>query len=76
MAQLNRARGLAHGDEAALRAALEFFEGAGARPAAARIRVELGRLTGDAALVEAGMRGLLQIGDIEQHDRYSAARKS
>jgi hypothetical protein len=74
MAQLDRARGLAHRDEAALRAALELFEQAGARPAAARLRVELGRLIGDGALVEAGMRGLLEIGDIEQHDRYSAVR--
>jgi hypothetical protein len=76
MAQLDRARGLAHHDEAALRAALAVFEQAGARPATARVRVELGRLTGDRALVEVGMRGLLEIGDIEQHDRYSSVRKA
>jgi class 3 adenylate cyclase len=74
MAQLDRARGLAHHDEAALRAALAVFEAAGARPATARLRVELGRLTRDRALVDAGMLGLLEIGDIEQHDRYSSVR--
>jgi class 3 adenylate cyclase/tetratricopeptide (TPR) repeat protein len=73
-AQLDRARGLAQRDEAALRAVLAFFEGAGARPAMARVRVELGRLTGDTAMVDAGMRGLLEIADTEQHDRYSSAR--
>jgi hypothetical protein len=76
MAQLDRARGLAHRDEAAMRAALAVFEHAGARPAAARLRVELGRLTGDRALVDAGLLGLLEIGDIEQHDRYSSVRTS
>jgi hypothetical protein len=74
-AQLDRARGLAHSDEAPLRRALAFFEEAGARPAIARVRVELGRLVGDSTLVDAGMRGLLEIGDIDQHDRYSAAHK-
>jgi hypothetical protein len=73
-AQLDRARGLAHHDEAALRAALSVFEHAGARPATARVRVELGLLVGDAALVDAGLLGLLEIGDIEQHDRYSSVR--
>ncbi len=74
-AQLDRARAIAHRDEAAFRAALAFFEGAGARPAVARVQVELGRLVGDAALVDAGMRGLLEIGDIDQHDRYTAAAR-
>src|SRR5579862_7503275 len=74
-AQFDRARGLAHRDGDALRTALDFFEQAGARPAIARVRVELGRLVGEAALVEAGLSGLVEIGDIEQHDRYSAARK-
>ncbi len=73
-AQLDRARGLAHADAALLSNALDFFDRAGVRPAAARVRVELGRLTGDASLVEAGMRGLQEIGDIEQHDRYSSVR--
>jgi hypothetical protein len=74
-AQLDRARGVAQRDEAAFRAALAFFEQAGARPAIARVRIELGRLIGDASLVDAGMRALLEIGDIEQHDRYSTARQ-
>ena len=60
--------------KAALRAALSVFEHAGARPATARVRVELGLLVGDAALVDAGLLGLLEIGDIEQHDRYSSVR--
>ncbi len=74
LAQLDRALGLAHDDEPALRAALAFFERAGARPALARVQVELGRLTGNSALADAGLRGLLEVGDIEQHDRYSAIR--
>ena len=73
IAQLDRARGLAHGNEADLRAALAVFEQAGARPAIARLQVELGRLSADPELVEAGLRGLRKLGDLDQFDRYSAA---
>ena len=71
IAQLDRSRGLARRDELALRASLEAFERFGARPAIARVRVELGRLVGDSALVEAGLRGLRELGDVDQLDRYS-----
>ena len=69
-AQIDRARGLAMGDAALLRRALATFEMAGARPAEARVRCELGRLTGDAAMLEEGLRMLRQIGDLAQIDRY------
>ncbi|MFI5199778.1 MAG: hypothetical protein ACHQXL_05340, partial [Candidatus Limnocylindrales bacterium] len=75
IAQLNRALGVAHRDEGALRDSLALFEHAGARPAVARVQVELGRLIGDPALVDAGMGGLLEIGDVDQHDRYTAAAR-
>jgi len=73
LAQLDRARGLSHGDEAALRAALAVFEQAGARPTIARLHVELGRLSGDAELVETGLGALRKLGDLDQFDRYGRA---
>ena len=71
IAQINRAKGLAHRDAAPLRAALATFEQSGARPSAARVRCELGRLTDDGALVETGLRELREIGDLDQLDRYT-----
>jgi len=71
MAQLDRARGLAHHNEADLQAALEVSEQAGARPAVARLQVELGRLSSDPGLVETGLIGLRKLGDLDQLDRYS-----
>jgi hypothetical protein len=71
VAQIDRAKGLAHRDPAPLRAALATFEASGARPSAARVRCELGRLTGDQALLEAGLRYLREIGDVDQLDRYA-----
>jgi hypothetical protein len=68
-AQLHRARGLANRDAGALRRALSMLESAGARPGVARLQVELGRLTGDTALVEAGRQALVALGDVEQADR-------
>jgi hypothetical protein len=69
-AQLDRARGLARDDAGLLRAALATYETAGARPAEARVRCELGRLTGDPGLFEAGAQILRSIGDVDQLDRY------
>ncbi len=70
-AQIERARGLAHRQPLELAAALTILERAGARPGVARVQVELGRLTDDAALVAEGLRGLREIGDIDQLDRYA-----
>jgi hypothetical protein len=70
-AQIDRATGLAHADPAPLRRALETFEKAHARPAQARVRCEIGILTGDDDLIEAGRQELLAIGDVDQLDRYA-----
>jgi hypothetical protein len=72
-AQLHRARGIAHGDVAELRVALEMLTKAGARPGIARLQIELGRATGDEDLVATGRRTLEEIGDVEQLDRYRLA---
>ena len=71
VAEIDRAKGLAHRDPAPLRAALATFDTSGARPSAARVRCELGRLTGDGALLEAGLRVLRELGDVDQLDRYA-----
>jgi class 3 adenylate cyclase len=73
-AQLDRARGLAHADVGLLRTALATFDHAGARPAGARVRCELGLLTNDPELVDAGTKVLRQIGDVDQLDRYASLR--
>ncbi|MFI5261153.1 MAG: adenylate/guanylate cyclase domain-containing protein [Candidatus Limnocylindrales bacterium] len=70
LAQLDRARGLRGHDPAFFIAALLTLRAAGARPGIGRVEVELGRLTGDAALVASGARFLQQVGDVEQLDRY------
>ena len=70
-AQIDRARGLADGDPGPLRRALDTFAAAGARPDEARVRCELGRLTGDTAMREEGLRMLREIGDVTQLDRYA-----
>jgi hypothetical protein len=71
IAQVDRARGIAHGDAAAFARALGVFEESGARPAAARVRCELGRLSGDDAMFAEGMKTLRQIGDLDQIERYT-----
>jgi hypothetical protein len=69
-AQLARARGLGSGDAASFQAALATLRAARARPAVARVEIELGRLTGDADLVASGRRILEALGDVDQLDRY------
>ena len=63
-AQLARARGLRTGDRASLEAALATLRTAGARPAIGRVEIELGRLTGDDALVASGAKILAALGDV------------
>jgi hypothetical protein len=70
-AQIDRATGLAHADSGPLRKALATFAKAGARPAEARTSIELGALTEDRDLIEAGRKTLREIGDVDQADRYA-----
>ena len=69
-AQLDRLKSLRSGDPAALEAALLTWRAAGARPAIGRGEIELGRLTGDPALVASGTKILAALGDVDQLDRY------
>jgi hypothetical protein len=69
-AQLARARGLSAGDRSSFEAALVTLRAAGARPAIGRVEIELGRLTGDDALVASGAKILSALGDADQLDRY------
>jgi len=74
-AAARRLRGGLRGDRDDLALALSEFEEIGARPLAARVRTELGMLTGDAALIDRGMDELEAVGDIEQSARVAAERK-
>jgi class 3 adenylate cyclase/tetratricopeptide (TPR) repeat protein len=62
-AQARRVKGIVTDDAEELSAALGAFEGMGARRYAARIRVELGSLTGDAELLKAGREQLDVLGE-------------
>jgi class 3 adenylate cyclase len=64
-AQGLRARGLAHSDPASLLEAETLYASLGAVPGVARVRIELGRLTGDQARVDAGTRALEELGDVD-----------
>ena len=64
-AQGLRARGLAHSDPASLLEAEALYASLGAVPGAARLRIELGRLTGDQARVDAGTSALEELGDVD-----------
>ncbi len=73
--QARRLRGVVAHDAADLTAALGEFETMGARPSAARVRTELGLLTGDAALVERGIDELEALGDVDQMARVAAEQR-
>jgi class 3 adenylate cyclase len=75
-AQAHRARGIERQDRADLQAALADFEGMGATPYAARVRTELGLVTGDPALMDRGMDELEALGDVEQATRVAAERRA
>jgi hypothetical protein len=68
-AGVDRLTGLAEQDEEALVRALTAFEHAGTRPAAARVRAELGTLRGDRGLVDDALRVLEGIGDVRHLER-------
>ena len=73
-AQARRALGIAVRDPAELARALEIFEKAGAVPYAARVRCERAHLTSDRSELEAGMRVLESLGDLDQLARVARAR--
>jgi hypothetical protein len=73
LAQALRARGVAARSEIHLSEALDLFRSFGARPMAARAEVELGIVTGDAALLASGMAALEALGDIAHLGRIAQA---
>ena len=75
-AQARRARGIERQDRADLESALESFERMAAKPFVARLRTELGLLTGDSTMVDRGMDELEALGDVEQAGRVASERRS
>lgn len=71
VAQARRALGLVTNDAGELAAALAEFEAIGALPYSARVRAELGRLTGDGRMFEAGINALEALGDAAQLGRVA-----
>jgi hypothetical protein len=74
-ASARRAIGVANGDADALRRSLELFESSRAVPLAARVRCELGSMTGDDELVRSGTAALESLGDVDQLERYAVTRR-
>ena len=72
--QALRAIGLATKDAAHLEAALGLARGYSDVPTTARLLVELGRMTGDRALVEEGRSQLAAMGDVLQLERYGLSQ--
>ncbi len=75
-AQARRALGIAERDVAELTRALAIFEEVRAVPYAARVRCERALVTGDESELEAGMRALEALGDLDQLARTERARGS
>jgi class 3 adenylate cyclase len=75
-AQARRLRGIQRGDRDDLAVALAGFDEMGARPFAARVRTELGMLSGDTGLIDRGMDELEALGDVEQSARVAGERKA
>jgi len=75
-AELHRSYGLIDQDAEQLRQALAIVEHSGSVYRAARIRHEIGELTGDRALSEQGLSELERIGDVDQLERYLVRRRS
>ena len=75
-AQARRLRGVQRSDPDDLARALADFEDMGAKPFAARIRTELGLVSGDGSLIDRGMDELEALGDVEQSARVAGERKS
>ena len=75
-AQARRLRGLVTGDRADLALALEAFDQMAARPFSARVRTELGQLTGDREMADQGLDDLEALGDVDQAGRVAAERRA
>lgn len=73
-AQACRALGIALRDPAQLTHALDLFERIGAGPYAARTRCERAVLMDDEVSLDAGMRVLTELGDLNQLERIEQAR--
>ena len=67
---LDRAIALTRGDPDLLRRVLADAEAMHARPLIGRVRCELGRMTGDDAEIEAGLRILRELGDQLQVEKF------
>lgn len=65
-AQALRVRGVMNGAESDLRASLDLFESIGAGRYGARVRLELGRLTGDDLLVREALQRLTELGELDR----------
>ena len=72
-AQVRRARGVQAGSATDLRTALDAFTTFGAPAIVARLQIELGRLSGGAALEAAGQAGLEALGDQAAIGRFATA---
>ena len=73
--QARRLRGLTREEPRELQAALQEFERMGAVPYVARVRAELGLMTGDPVMVDSGIEQLQALGDIEHVARLISLRK-
>jgi hypothetical protein len=74
-AQGLRLRGILKRDADDLERSLAAFDAMGAARYAARLRTELGQVRGDEALVQAGVRELDAMGELEQLTRLAARRR-
>jgi hypothetical protein len=75
-AQARRLRGIVAGDAESLQQALAEFVRMGAIPSVARVRTELGLLSRDANMVDAGVDELDRLGDVLQVRRVGMERRS
>ena len=76
VAHARRLRGVIARRRDDLDAALAAFERMDARPSVARLRTEIGLLTGDSAQIDQGMDELEALGDVEQSARVATERRA
>ncbi len=75
-AQARRLRGVVAGNSADLEQALDAFSRMDAKPSVARVRTELGVLTGDEGMLDAGLDELDRLGDVLQVRRVGDERRA
>ncbi|MEO5705144.1 MAG: adenylate/guanylate cyclase domain-containing protein [Candidatus Limnocylindrales bacterium] len=71
-----RLRGVVRSEPVDLEAALDMYEGMGARPYIARVNADLGLLTDDASRIERAIDDLTALGDIEHATRVAQRRNA